>query len=221
MLDFLFLSSALAQSYVDIASLLSSSYQNLADQIHKAGRLPTTRFIFPSAESNKDAGERAWYIPVPVQDSDPQGDLSSYEPAINTADELIKEQEQSGIPRSRIVLGGFSQGSAITALWSITRQKTSSDRIAGLALVAGYVPMRAQFDDLIQQANRETIKDQPMLVVHGQDDTLIQPWVMKEGIPVLEKAGFDVTWALLPDMRHNVTGHCLAGLCKFLQDMFK
>lgn len=81
--------------------------------------------------------------------------------------------------------------------------------------------MRAQFDDLIQEANRETIRDQPMLVVHGQDDTLIQPWVMKEGIPVLEKAGFDVTWALLPDMRHNVTGHCLAGLCKFLQDMFE
>lgn len=156
-----------------------------------------------------------------MQDSDPQGDLSSYEPAIDIADSLIKEQEQSGIPRSRIVLGGFSQGSAVTALWSITRQKTTSDKIAGLALVAGYVPMRAKFDNLIQDANRDHIKDQPMVVVHGQDDTLIQPWVMQEGVPILEKAGFDLSWALLPEMRHNVTGQCIAGLCKFLEDMFR
>lgn len=196
------------------------SYQNLADQIHKAGRLKTTRFIFPTAEFNHEAAERAWYIPVPVQDSDPTGDLSNYQPAIDIADELITEQERAGIPRSKIVLGGFSQGSAITALWSITRQATASNKVAGLALVAGYVPMRSKFDDFLKSENRETIKDQPLLVVHGQDDTLIQPWVMKEGIPVLEKAGFDVTWALLPDMRHNVTGHALAGLCSFLQDVF-
>lgn len=157
---------------------------------------------------------------MPVQDNDPQGDLSSYEASISIADDLIRQQEEAGIPRSRIVLGGFSQGSAITALWAITRQKSEYDKIAGLALVAGYVPMRAKFTDSIQEDNRKTIKDQPMLVVHGQDDTLIQPWVMKEGIPILEEAGFDVTWALLPDMRHNVTGQCLAGLCSFLSDMF-
>lgn len=195
------------------------SYQNLADQIHKAGRLASTRFIFPTADFNKEAAERAWYIPVPVQDADPTGEMTSYEPAICIVDDLIKEQEASGIPRSRIVLGGFSQGSAITALWSTSRQKSPSDKIAGLALVAGYVPMRARFDSLIQPEAREVIKDQPLLVVHGQDDTLIQPWVMKEGIPILEQAGFDVTWALLPDMRHNVTGQALAGLCSFIQDV--
>jgi predicted esterase len=79
--------------------------------------------------------------------------------------------------------------------------------------------MRARFDSLISPETREVIKDQPLLVVHGQDDTLIQPWVMKEGIPILEQAGFDVTWALLPDMRHNVTGQALAGLCSFIQDV--
>jgi predicted esterase len=199
---------------------LFNSYSNLAEQIQKAGLLPRTRFIFPSADFNKDAGERAWYIPIPVQDQDTHGSLNAYEPSIDIAESLIQEQVKSGISRNRIVLGGFSQGSAITSLWAITKQKSEKDRIAGLVMIAGYVPMRGKFEELITEEARKAIKDEPLLIIHGQDDTLVAPWVMKEGVPVLEKAGFGVDWALLPNMRHNITGQAIGGLCSFLRDVF-
>lgn len=173
----------------------------------------------------KDAGERAWYMPIPVQDADAEGDLTQYEPAIDLADKLIQEQIDSGISRNRIILGGFSQGSAVTALWSITKQKEENavrKRIAGLVMIAGYVPMRAKFDKVtVEQGTRATIKDQPLLVIHGQEDTLIPPWVMQKGLPVLQEAGFEVNWALLPEMRHNVPGAALGALCTFLQSVLE
>lgn len=198
---------------------LAAGYQNLAEQIHKAGKLQTTRFIYPTAPYSHNEGERAWYpLKTGHMDEDVHGDLEDYMPAVKTADDLIAEQESAGISRSRIFLGGFSQGSAVTHLWSILKQEKSTKRIAGLLSVAGYMPMRGKFKELAQ-SDAKVIRNQPFVVIHGQQDTMLPLWVAQKGIPILEDLGFEVNWAVIPDMRHDIPGKALGMVCQFIESV--
>jgi len=196
-------------------------FRNLAEQFQRAGKLPTTRYIFPTAPFNHEASERAWYPPVSPHFEDTSGnadDINDYLPAIATAEALIQEEVKSGIPRSRIVLGGFSQGSAVTALWALLNQRNKEEKLAGWVSFAGYVPLRGSLDRLIK-SDRELIKDQPVCVIHGDGDSLIPVWVAQKGIAKLEELGFEVNWAILPGMQHNITGQSLGMLCQFLESL--
>lgn len=180
------------------------------------------RFVFPTAPFNKDASERAWYPPVSPHFEDESGnadDLKDYLSAIEIAEALVKHEVDSGIPRSRIVLGGFSQGGAVTVLWALLNQRTQEEKLAGLVSFASYVPMRGTLDQILK-SDKAVIKDQPIVVIHGQEDTLIPLWVAQKGIAKLEKLGFEVNWAALPGMRHNTTGQSLGMLCQFLESVF-
>jgi phospholipase/carboxylesterase len=137
---------------------------------------------------------------------------------LDVADKLIEEEVKKGISRSRIILGGFSQGAAITSLWGILRQKRTEDRLAGLILTAGYVPLRGRYKDLI--VNREVIKDQPLFILHGQNDTLLPLWVAMKGKPVLEEAGFEVNYVTIPGMRHDIPGPAIGYFCMFIESVF-
>ncbi|KAL7009973.1 hypothetical protein EMMF5_000882 [Cystobasidiomycetes sp. EMM_F5] len=198
-----------------------TGYQNLADQIHKAGKLQAMRFVFPTASFRQDEGERAWYPLKSVHmDDDTLGDLEDYREAVHIAEDLIRKQEKAGIPRSRIVLGGFSQGSAVTFLWSILNQNQPQERIAGLVCIAGYVPMRGKFKDIVE-SDRALLADQPLVIIHGQQDSMLPLWVARKGIPVLEELGFEVNWAEVAGMQHNVPGQAIRILCRFLESVLE
>lgn len=201
-----------------------TGYQNLADQFHRAGKLPNTRFVLPTAEFNRDAAERAWYPPVSphFEDASGAGDsIDVYKPAMAVVDALIEAEVQSGIPRNRIVVGGFSQGSAITILWALRNQKRAEDRVAALVMVAGYVPMRGSLGKLVQ-SDRALLRDQPIVIIHGQEDTLIPLWVAQKGIKLLEEDyAFEVNWAACPGMKHNFTGQSMGMLCQFLESVLE
>ena len=55
--------------------------------------------------------------------------------------EIISEEVDNGIPASRIVLGGFSQGGAMSLLTGLTSER----KLAGLAVLSGWVPLREKF----------------------------------------------------------------------------
>lgn len=56
-------------------------------------------------------------------------------------DDLIDAEIERGTPADRIVLGGFSQGAAMTLLTGFTTQHP----IAGLIVLSGRLPMRDKF----------------------------------------------------------------------------
>lgn len=56
-------------------------------------------------------------------------------------DDLIDDEIERGTPADRIVLGGFSQGAAMTLLTGLTTQH----QIAGLIVLSGRLPMREKF----------------------------------------------------------------------------
>lgn len=106
----------------------------------------------------------------------------------------------------------------MTSLWGILRQKRKEDRIAGLVLTAGYVPLRGRYKDIVE-SDPECIKDQPLLILHGDADTLLPLWVAMKGKPVLEKVGFEVNYVTIPEMRHDVPGRAIGYLCMFLESV--
>lgn len=55
--------------------------------------------------------------------------------------ELITAEIKAGISESRIVLGGFSQGGAMSLLTGLQPDRN----LAGLAVLSGWLPLRAKF----------------------------------------------------------------------------
>lgn len=51
--------------------------------------------------------------------------------------ELITAEVDAGIPANRIVVGGFSQGGAMTLLTGLTCER----RLAGLVVMSGWLPL--------------------------------------------------------------------------------
>lgn len=55
--------------------------------------------------------------------------------------ELLTAEIEGGIDASRIVLGGFSQGGAMTLLTGLTSER----KLAGLAVLSGFLPLQHKF----------------------------------------------------------------------------
>ena len=51
------------------------------------------------------------------------------------------DSTDSDIPASRIVLGGFSQGGAMSLLTGLTTER----KLAGVAVLSGWLPLRNEF----------------------------------------------------------------------------
>ena len=57
---------------------------------------------------------------------------------VHNLNQLISAEVDADIPASRIVLGGFSQGAAMTLLTGMTSER----RLGGLAVLSGWLPLR-------------------------------------------------------------------------------
>lgn len=57
---------------------------------------------------------------------------------------IIADEVTSGTPSSRIILGGFSQGGAMSLLVGLTGEH----RLAGLAVLSGWLPLKSRFKNV-------------------------------------------------------------------------
>ena len=57
---------------------------------------------------------------------------------VHALNQLITAEVDAGIPANRIVLGGFSQGAAMSLLTGLTTER----RLAGLGILSGWLPIR-------------------------------------------------------------------------------
>ena len=54
---------------------------------------------------------------------------------------LISDEVDSGIPSDRVVLGGFSQGAAMSLLTGLTSER----KLGGIVSLSGWIPLRQKF----------------------------------------------------------------------------
>jgi phospholipase/carboxylesterase len=127
------------------------------------------RYVFPNAPVraitiNGGMRMQAWYDILGV-DLVRREDEKGLRESIVDVQALIDREIAAGIPASRIVLAGFSQGCAMTLLAGLR----APQRLAGLVGLSGYLPLAATTADERSEANR----DVPIFLGHGRADPIV------------------------------------------------
>jgi phospholipase/carboxylesterase len=157
------------------------------------------RFVFPHAPVrpvtlNNGYRMRAWYDIVSIQRGSAQ-DEAGIRASHGIVDSLVRRENERGIPSSKIVLAGFSQGGAM-ALYSGTRYP---DKLAGIMGLSCYMLLESQFSAERVAANHAT----PIFLGHGTQDPVVSLALGEATRRLLETEGYPVDWHAYP-MPHSV-----------------
>lgn len=120
---------------------------------------------------------------------------------------LIAREVARGVPSSRIVLAGFSQGCALALLTGLRHR----DRLAGLVGLSGYLPLAEQTAAERAPANQAT----PIFLAHGRFDPMIALPRAAASRDALRALGYTVSWHEYP-MEHSVCPPEIEDLQAFL-----
>src|SRR3982750_4841147 len=142
------------------------------------------RFVFPHAPIrpvtiNQGMRMGAWYDIL--QFGGGAEDDAGLRASQRLTEELIRAQ---GLPASKIVLAGFSQGGAIVLQTALRYP----ERLAGVVALSTYLPLAATVAGERSEANR----DVPIFMAHGQYDDLIPVSRAQASRESLEKLGYQI-----------------------------
>jgi phospholipase/carboxylesterase len=168
------------------------------------------RFIFPHAPVrpvtlNMGMAMRAWYDIIEIGGGREDGEgLRASQAAI---EQLIAAEVARGIPVSRIVLAGFSQGGAIAFQAGLRHP----ERLAGIMALSTYLPLAGTVEDERSEANR----DLPVFMAHGSVDPMISIGRAQQSRKMLEALGYPLQWHEYP-MPHSVCPQEIADISDWL-----
>ena len=176
---------------------------------------PALRFVFPHAPErevtiNGGLRMRAWYD---IRDANlaSRADEAGVEQSIRQVEALIAREASRGVPASRLVLAGFSQGGAITLAAGLRR----TEPLAGLIALSAYLPMieRAASDTTAQAVG------QPLFMGHGAQDPVVPYAAGEYSAAALRRLGFSVDWHRYP-MPPSVCAEEIRDLAIWLSQRF-
>lgn len=173
------------------------------------------RFLFPNAPVipvTVNGGYRmpAWYdifalgtdMSAPKAEDD--AGLRRSQAAIEA---IIAGEVARGIPSSRIVVAGFSQGCAMAFMTGLRH----AGKLAGIVGLSGYLPLAATTAAERHAANQDT----PIFQAHGVRDAVVPIARGMQGRDALAALGYQVEWHEYP-MEHSVCIEEIADLNRFL-----
>lgn len=161
--------------------------------------LGPVRFLFPAAPQipvtiNGGYVMPAWYdiLGADLARREDEAGLRQSRAAIEA---VIAHEKSRGMPASRIVIGGFSQGCAMSLMVGLRH----AERLGGILGLSGYLPLAATTAAEAAPANH----DLPVFLAHGRDDGVIPLQRAVESRDALEALGHPVEWHEYP-MEHSV-----------------
>ncbi len=168
------------------------------------------RFVFPHAPVrpvtiNNGMRMRAWYDIVGISRRDRE-DESGIRQSVVLVEELIRAEQEGGIPAHRIVVAGFSQGGAI-ALHTGLRHPAA---LAGILSLSAWLPMRRTLGEA-SAANHHT----PILMCHGLYDPVVTLDLAERSRDLLAARGYSVEWKTYP-VEHQVCAEEIADISDWL-----
>lgn len=176
---------------------------------------PALRFVFPHAPVravtiNNGMRMRAWYD---IRDFDManRADEAGVAESVAQVEALIAREHARGIPSSRIVLAGFSQGGAITLAAGLRR----AEPLAALVGLSTYLPAAGNAADVLV----EGAATQPVFLGHGTQDPMVPFAAGEHSAALLRGLGFDVRFERYP-MPHSVCAEEVRDLGDWLSQRF-
>lgn len=176
---------------------------------------PSLRFVFPHAPVrrvtiNNGVPMRAWYDIVDI-DLANRADEAGVAESMAQVEALIAREVERGVPRSRVVLAGFSQGGAV----ALAAGLRSAEPLAGLVALSTYVPAPGK----ARAALAAGAERQPVFMGHGSQDPVVPFPAGQQSAALLRELGFEVDWhAYL--MPHSVCADEIRDLGDWLERRF-
>jgi lysophospholipase I len=194
----------------------------VGQQFQMYSKLPHLRWVLPNAPFNREAMSRAWYLPkallnaakprVPGHESEddvpaevePEDDEAGIMWAVGYVDSLVEEEVKRGVDAKRIVVGGFSQGCAVSTVWGLTGRWR--DRVGGVVCLSGYFPLAGEIERLRMEkegGGEESGPRKKWFLAHGTKDMMISARLFQESTEKLSK---------IVDIEKDVEGHLYEGM---------
>ena len=185
-------------------------------------KLPHVRFILPTAPTRPvtlNMGMRmpAWFDIIALSKAGPE-DSEGIKATAAYVQTLMDEQIKAGIPADRIIVGGFSQGAAISYYVGLT----APTKPAGIMPLSGWAPLYTELS--ADPALPAACSAAPLTIFagHGTHDSLVQF--------AFGKASYDNVAALFTrgsgrhefhsyPMEHSVTDSEIADMARWLSVM--
>ncbi|OAT13374.1 acyl-protein thioesterase 1 [Blastomyces gilchristii SLH14081] len=193
----------------------------LAHNFRRRGLFNEVAFIFPNAPAipitiNFGMSMPGWYdivklgVNVPVEEFSKAQDERGILKSRDYFNSLIKAEMDKGISPSRIVLGGFSQGGAMSLFTGITQK----EKLGGIFGLSCYLPLGEKISTFMPDGfpNKQT----PVFMAHGDaDSTVLFEWGQRSA-DSLKALGMSVDFNKYAGMGHSADPGEMADLEKFL-----
>ena len=173
----------------------------------------SVRFVFPHAPVrpvtvNNGYEMRAWYD---IRAFKPEGraDAAGLAESTRRVDACLRAEIAGGVPASRIVLAGFSQGGAV----ALSAGLRFGERLAGLLAMSSYLP----FPETLAAEQSAAQAHLPILLCHGRLDPVVPIGMGAEARDVLRAQGHAVEWHEYP-MQHEVCAAELGEIVRWLRE---
>lgn len=171
------------------------------------------RWIFPYAPKrpvtlNGGYVMPAWYDIFGLDERTWREDEPGLRASRDAIDAVITREVARGIPASRIVVGGFSQGCAMALMTGLRH----GERLAGVLGMSGYLPLAAKLEAERSEANR----DVPLFMAHGTQDPVVPIARGRQSKGALEGLGYAVEWHEYA-MPHSVCAEEVVDVERFLR----
>ncbi|KAG0157241.1 Acyl-protein thioesterase 1 [Penicillium digitatum] len=200
-----------------------AGWVSLAQTWRRRGKFDEVAFIFPNAPDipitvNFGMSMPGWY------DITKLGRDMDFEEALRNQDEpgilrsrdyfnvLIKEEMDKGIKASRIILGGFSQGGAMSVFAGVTNK----EKLGGIFGMSCYMLLSDRIKNYMPEewANKKT----PFFLAHGVEDNVVPFASGKISAAKLKELGLEnVSFNKYENLGHSATPEEIDDLENFIE----
>lgn len=158
------------------------------------------RFVFPNAPAipvtcNGGYVMPAWYDIISLDKNNREVDVDGIIKSRQQIRDLIKREEELGIPSHRIFVAGFSQGGALAYTTGLTHPKP----LAGIIALSTYLPVTQLVAEEATEANRQV----PIFVAHGIEDDVVSIELGLRAREFLVQNSYACQWHEYP-MPHSI-----------------
>ncbi|KAN0066495.1 hypothetical protein ACQY0O_000589 [Thecaphora frezii] len=204
----------------------SAGWSDVAQLLSQRPSLAHVRFVLPNAPIqpvtlNMGMPMPSWFDILSLDDISGQEDEAGLLKSADAIKKLIQAEEEgtaSGldghkIPSSRIVVGGFSQGGAISLLTGLTNPSP----VAGVVALSTWLPLRAKIASLRHQ----TSNNLRIFQGHGDADPVVRydygvrtQEFLKKDLALPEA---NLTFKTYPRMPHSACPQEIKDIAEFLE----
>lgn len=179
--------------------------------VHLSSSLPHVNFVLPTAPTqpvtlNGGMAMPSWYDIQGLSERSNET-CEGLEESRASICALLDAEVAAGIPHDRIVLGGFSQGAALSLYTGLQLDAT----LAGVVALSGYLPKPDVW------ATTEASRQTPVLQCHGDMDPMVLPAWAEQARDTMREAGVaSVQYTVYPGMAHSANPEEIEEVRQFL-----